>query len=237
MTVYIIDVDETPTGVLPSGRRWHAQTEEGCDSTSAIPDAFFAGASRPLRVVPMLALATGAIAALGLQWVDISGARDVYESRTRPGKAVESEPGVVSELLSIVRRAFGGSVADLAAILNVRRPTIYAWMDGKSAPQLKNRARLDEIATLAKYWTRTGRGPATEFLASRPADARRLRQLLASEELHLQSAIDLIDELVQSPPLDTSIEAMIRRHGLQMPSEEERRERLDRETGKRVTGE
>ena len=234
-----IQLDEPPTGVLPPADDWRLAAEAGAESTDAVPALFVAGArkAKALFSAPALAICTGALDANVLQQVDISGARDVYEGSTRPGRAAESEPGVVIQLLSSIRRAFGGSVADLAAMLSVRRPTIYAWMDGKSSPQSRNRARLDEVGTLAKYWISKGRGPASEFLAPRPADAVRLQRMLVSEELPLAEAIALIDELIAAPQVDTSVEAMIRRHGLRMPSDDERKERFDRETGKRIARE
>lgn len=233
--------DEAPTGVLPSTEEWHPEGEAGAESTSASLFLCMAASRKDRRRdmfgVPMLTICTGAVDANVLSHVDISGAKDVYEGSSHQGQAGESEAGVVFELLSSIRRAFGGSVADLATMLRVRRPTIYAWMDGKSSPQRRNRARLDELGTLAKYWISKARGPASVLLAARPADAARLRTLLISEELRLNDVIAVIDELIAAPLVDTSVEAMIRRHGLRMSTDDERRDRLDRETGKRVADE
>jgi hypothetical protein len=242
VTTSLVDnSSEAPTGVFPSRIGLGARAEEDADATNSIPRLlaphFIEGARRALLAAPAFVLGTGTIDASVLGPVDISGAREVYESQARHSDAAESEPDVVSQLLSTIRTAFGGSIAELATMLRVRRPTIYAWMDGTSSPQRKNRARLDGVATVAKYWIRKGRGSASEFFASRPADAARLRELLVGEELLLDAVLELIDDLVMMPQHDTSVEAMIRRHSLRMPSEEERRERLDRETGKRISGE
>lgn len=239
-TQKLTPIDQAPTGVLPSSEEWDFAGELEVEFTSAVPFSLRAISNKARSLVlgaPVLAICTGTIDVGVLSWVDISGAKDVYEGTFHQSQAGRSESGVVFELLSSIRKAFGGSVADLASMLRVRRPTIYAWMDGKSSPQSRNRARLDELGTLGKYWISRGRGPASELLAARPADSAKLRALLASEELQIADAITVIDELLAAPRVDTSVEAMIRRHGLRMPNDDERRDRLDRETGKRISGE
>lgn len=54
-----------------------------------------------------------------------------------------------SDVLTRVREALGLSVSDLAAVLGVTRPTVYAWMKDESEPRTEAWKRLRELEQVA----------------------------------------------------------------------------------------
>jgi len=54
-----------------------------------------------------------------------------------------------SAQLGLVREALGLSITDLAHLLGVTRPTIYAWFQGKQEPKPEMLARIQELHVVA----------------------------------------------------------------------------------------
>ena len=75
-----------------------------------------------------------------------------------------------SAQLDLVREALGLSITDLANLLGVTRPTIYAWIQGKQEPKPEMLARIRELRAVAQ---------AAEALAL-PRMNRLVRRPLAS---------------------------------------------------------
>jgi transcriptional regulator with XRE-family HTH domain len=69
-------------------------------------------------------------------------------------------PRSASEKLARIRANLSLSVAELARVLQVERPTIYAWMrDDSVSPRAENRFRLDQLHGLARRWERLSNLP------------------------------------------------------------------------------
>ena len=75
-----------------------------------------------------------------------------------------------SDQLDLVRKALGLSITDLANLLGVTRPTIYAWIQGKQEPKPEMLDRIQELRVAAQ---------AAEALAL-PRMNRLVRRPLAS---------------------------------------------------------
>lgn len=56
------------------------------------------------------------------------------------------------ERITGLRRYFSLNISDLARVLHVERPTIYAWLKGSSAPHPGNLKRLERMYRLARDW-------------------------------------------------------------------------------------
>lgn len=67
-----------------------------------------------------------------------------------PTEHVDQRP--VSARVNHIRTVFGLSVKDLAAVLNVERPTVYAWMRDGAKLQEHNALRLNQVLDLADEW-------------------------------------------------------------------------------------
>jgi transcriptional regulator with XRE-family HTH domain len=56
------------------------------------------------------------------------------------------------ERMAGLRRYLSLNISDLARVLRVERPTVYAWLKGSSAPHPGNLKRLEKIYRLAREW-------------------------------------------------------------------------------------
>jgi len=92
----------------------------------------------------------------------------------------------VSEMVNSIRLAFGLNVKELAAVLNVERPTIYSWLKDDAEPSASNRERIAVAARLADAWVETSpenTQPPRNYVLQ---DGRALIQALSSPDLDEQ---------------------------------------------------
>jgi transcriptional regulator with XRE-family HTH domain len=97
----------------------------------------------------------------------------VYDATLAVSSSESATQGVAetpSAQLNLVREALGLSITDLASLLGVTRPTIYAWIQGKQEPKPEMLARIQELYVVAQ---------AAEALAL-PRMNRLVRRPLAS---------------------------------------------------------
>lgn len=74
---------------------------------------------------------------------------------TSPDQSSHRRPtGVTapSRCLAVIRAAFPLQILQIAEILVVSRPTIYAWIGGEQQPQSRCQARLNQVYALAEFW-------------------------------------------------------------------------------------
>jgi predicted transcriptional regulator len=65
--------------------------------------------------------------------------------------AVEA-PVPAAQMISTVRSELSLNIKELSTIIGVERPTIYAWLSGRTTPYLRNRRRLQELYRIALAW-------------------------------------------------------------------------------------
>jgi transposase-like protein len=58
------------------------------------------------------------------------------------------------EQMVAIKSTLGLNVTELAAILGVQRPTVYAWQAGAAEPHSENGARLRRLYEVALEWSR-----------------------------------------------------------------------------------
>jgi hypothetical protein len=102
-----------------------------------------------------------------------------------------------------IKAAFGLSVSQLAQVLQVQRPTVYAWLDPESAPESlrsANRERLTKLVGIANEWNRLSDiPPPKDSLTTRVGD-RTLLEMLAGDELNSAEISSTLRALQQAKP-------------------------------------
>lgn len=89
----------------------------------------------------------------------------------------------VSDQLANVRAIFGFSAKQLADVLRVSRPTIYAWIDGTTEPREHNRERINLLERLAMAWQERSSETLNRHLNSRLWCDRTLLELLSASSI------------------------------------------------------
>ena len=150
----------------------------------------------------------------------------------------ESAPSMLAKVKSI----FALNVSDLAKVLGVERPTVYAWMDEKATPHRSNRERLEQVFDLAqqseKWLVNLPRDQVKRFRIQNVSIAEFLSQEQLSGELLLAGLEDMATSTtgqeVIAQKKKVSLRDVARQHGIQLPSQEATQDTFDLVTGKRT---
>ena len=70
-----------------------------------------------------------------------------------------TDGNALPEKLDRIKSRLGIGMKHLAAVLGVKRPTVYAWVKGTSAPQPKRWERIQCLLELADHWQGLSRHP------------------------------------------------------------------------------
>lgn len=102
----------------------------------------------------------------------------LYEIPSVPSAEAASLP----DRIAMIRQSLSLTLSDFARVVGIERPTVYAWIDGKSLPRRGNVERLNRIAALAERWNELAARPLGRLLHERPqGETETLFQLLSSE--------------------------------------------------------
>ena len=132
------------------------------DSTSvlleATAEATFAQIATALDAAPVLAallagsVGTGGITSAFVAAAHLQGTAARYSiCAPAPASLVVIAPRLQHQL-SAIRSNFGFNVSDLARVLRVQRPTIYAWGNDDATPHPSNMQRIREVYDLSRKW-------------------------------------------------------------------------------------
>ncbi|MDP2242171.1 MAG: hypothetical protein Q8K18_18695 [Burkholderiales bacterium] len=158
-------------------------------------------------------IGTGGLGALALQDLvrQFHATGSTYNIKYHSPSTVEEIQAVsVSDYTATIKAAFGLSISDLAAVLQVKRPTIYAWLDPDTAPETLravNLNRLTSLFSLATYWNNLNSLPAGEYMKSLVFNGDSLLKLFRQDdldELRIKQALREINrhiETVSKPSL------------------------------------
>src|SRR5262249_36791107 len=80
-----------------------------------------------------------------------------------------------------LRRYFSLNISDLARMLHVERPTVYAWLKGSSVPHPGNLKRLERIYQLAREWRARSSTPMGIYVREPIENGRSVLDHLAEE--------------------------------------------------------
>jgi DNA-binding transcriptional regulator YiaG len=171
--------------------------------------------------------------------ISASGAYVVIQTSLRPEirtiRADEKLTGVGKEL-ALVRHYFSLTTTDLSRVLLVERPTVYAWLDGKSEPKRENRARIRKLFNIASKWREKSSLSIGKFLYE-PIDGELslidflLRDTLETEAINriLARVLEALNIRARAK-LDRSVAAIVNRSGFKPLSKELECERFDQIT-------
>jgi transcriptional regulator with XRE-family HTH domain len=160
-------------------------------------------------------------------------------SSRRPSSETSSRPQLTEprDQLSSIKEHLGLSVSDLAAVLHVRRPTIYHWLSG-GALRPRNRKRLDQIHQITVEWHQISDRRPGNYLHARICDGKSLLDLLKDDIYDMRAIRTVLrtikEELVRyaASKSKPSISDRLEELGFEKPSAEDRREALHRISSK-----
>lgn len=91
------------------------------------------------------------------------------------------------EKISGIRHYLSLNMTDLAAVLNVGRPTVYQWTAvPNTLLKANHRERLNAIYKAARYWRTLSAMPMGPLIREPAGDNRSMLDLLSSDRLNLQ---------------------------------------------------
>ena len=94
----------------------------------------------------------------------------------------ERAPLSAGQMVSAIRSELSLTITEVASILEVERPTIYAWLAERAEPQPRNRQRLRELLALAKQWAESSNLPAGDWVRREDETGTSVLQLLRRGE-------------------------------------------------------
>lgn len=117
--------------------------------------------------------------------------------------ALPGDPVGVPAMLMTIQHWLSLNITQLARVLRVERPTIYAWMAEQSSPQMANLQRVNAVYRLAMVWSRLSDDPLGAALRE-PVDDLSVLQLLEAEQIAVPAVrirLEAITRcLLQKPP-------------------------------------
>lgn len=146
----------------------------------------------------------------------IDAERDEFYSDFRENQEHLLDP---PEAVATIRAALSLQIKELATVLGVERPTVYAWLRGTAQPQPQNLSRIAELLELAKLWNRIctrpiGAAVRTTFgsnnnslvalLAEATMDRAKIESLMQELAKHRPSKPKGIHEIAKDRGIDTS---------------------------------
>lgn len=144
----------------------------------------------------------------------------------------------IAHTIAEIRNSLSLSMTDLALILGVQRPTIYAWMRRDASPQNRNLEKLKFIFQVAQKWSSMSTRPLERQLRfAFNKNNKSLLDLLKDEgtlmtevDRHLQSLLK-----IPEPERLRSIREIAMNHGLNTVSHVDADLVREIESGKRLT--
>jgi excisionase family DNA binding protein len=146
-------------------------------------------------------------------------------------------------MISRVRSELGLTITELATILGVERPTIYAWLSETVVPYPRNRRRLQELYRIALAWSDMSRSPVGDSVRWEDETGKSIVALLRrGETSEVLARLKILSSARRTRPAsdrEARREALRRfteKHDIGRALDEEQ-ESLDTATGKRMSPE
>ncbi len=122
----------------------------------------------------------------------------------------------VADIVAEVRERLSLSVTELAAILQVGRPTVYAWLRGESDPHQRNLDRLEDLKRIAAdWWTLAGRPVYRHLRHTFDESGRSLFGMLKADQFepsHIREHLERLAQLPEKRPI--SVKELATKHGI-----------------------
>lgn len=124
-----------------------------------------------------------------------------------------------AEQLARIRANLSLNISELAQVLGVQRPTIYAWMgEDDVVLRRENRERLDRLEQVALFWESKTHLPVGGRIRDEDAEGNSVVALLAKDEHeHARQVLDSLRPKVEQPPQRRvpSLRESLEKQGLQ----------------------
>jgi hypothetical protein len=172
-------------------------------------------------VTPALAQTQTKSSSPGMEWPTGAPAMEAREVATPP-----------SEQVVLIRRWLSLNVADAARVLQVQRPTIYAWTSGTGFPSLERRQRISTVFKLANLWHEVSADPVGARLRQPVVQERSLFDLLSDVAIDRAAVTRAIRLLAEPGQADQHRSAanVAKAHGFPARPERQQRRAIEHET-------
>ena len=96
----------------------------------------------------------------------------------------------IPRLIAQIRLSLSLQIKQLAEVLAVERPTVYAWIKEQSEPRPQKRIRLKQLYQLAKLWDELADEPLGKALTDVASDGLSILELLKQSEIPQSLIVD-----------------------------------------------
>jgi transcriptional regulator with XRE-family HTH domain len=160
----------------------------------------------------------------------------------KPSRVESAEPTVsVSRLIAQVRSSLSLQIKQLAEVLGVERPSVYAWIKEESQPRAHKRARLKELYQLARRWDELSNEPLGKALTEVTPDGYSALDFLLQSEIPHALMIERFKAIARARahnqaaiPKRKSLSQIAQEIGIDVTRVKDRDDQIDLVTGKRV---
>ncbi len=142
------------------------------------------------------------------------------------------------EMMAVIRSSLRLGVTDIAKILRVERPTVYAWMREESEPRLHRVERMGAVYAVAMEWRSLSSMPFGEVMETQ--ETRHLVKLLSQKTLPREDISRLFKAQVEArraapdkPRRLYNLSDVARENGFKLPEPRADDDEFDVFTGKR----
>lgn len=114
--------------------------------------------------------------------------------------AVAASVDPVAAQIAAIKEGWRLNMTELADIMDVQRPTLYNWLNGKTSPNAEARQKLDLLVAAAPVWNRLTAKSSDSFLLDYPGPEEAgpsIRQRLKSPDRALAEINALIRERIE----------------------------------------
>lgn len=143
----------------------------------------------------------------------------------------------VAEMIALIRSVLSANVTEMASILRVERPTVYAWASGRTLPHGDNVRRLQKIFQFAAYVMGKTAVPLGKLIREPSQDGLSIVSLLSEETIHderVYSRFRVALEKIEAAPKRSSIIDRAIKRGSDPSRDKNNRDVTDWITGKRI---
>lgn len=109
-------------------------------------------------------------------------------------------PDAVADQIAAIKESWRLNMTELAEIMDVQRPTLYNWLNGKTAPNAEARQKLDLLVAAAPVWNQLTAKSSDSFLLDYTGPEETgpsIRQRLKSPDCTLAEMAALIPERIE----------------------------------------
>lgn len=164
-----------------------------------------------------------------------------YEAASEVPRIVakSTEVGLdIADAVAEIRVALSLQVKELARVVRVERPTVYAWLRGEARPQPANRNRIAELLDIARRWNAMSNRPlGAPVRGAMNSRGQTLVDLLAETRPNQEAIEDLMQQvaiqITENKGKRKGIREIAQRHGIDVRRVRQSDAEFDVLTGKR----